>query len=164
MVRSPVTQPQAARVGGWLSLLVIAGHSVLVYLAFGKGWFPIPIDPFVRWELLNIEFCFTLLVLLTSWLAIRHARFSQRDVRTPRAATTALAVLWTGDAICLAIVPMPLPAAPDWLHIVLPLVIGTLALVCWFAALAQEVAIVQESANAVTGFTAVPGGSPRARE
>lgn len=137
MVRVPLTHRQAARAGGWLSLIVIVFHSVMVYVAFGDGAPRIPIDdPFVRWELLNIEFCFTLLVVVTSCLAIHHA--GSQDDRTPRVATAALAVLWTADALFAVIDPMPLPANLGWLHAVVPIMVGGIALVCWVAVFAHS--------------------------
>jgi hypothetical protein len=134
-----VTHRHAAQAGGWLSLLVIAGHSVLVYFAFGVGQPRIPIDdPFVRWELLNLEFIFGLLVVVVSALAIYHAGSRQPDGRTARVATTVLAVLWTADALYAVWDPMPLPVAVAWLAPVVPLLIGALALVCWYSVFAPD--------------------------
>lgn len=133
----PLTRRQAARAGGWASLVVIAVHALLAYVAFARGDIPIE-DRFVRWELVNLEFCFALLVGVTSVLAIRHAGARSADGREARVATIVLAVLWTADALYAFRDPMPIPIGPDWLPSLVPLLLGALALLCWIAVLAQE--------------------------
>jgi hypothetical protein len=134
MRRIPLTHRQAARAGGWLSLVVIISHSIMIYLAFGAAPPRIPIDdPFVRWELLNIEFGFTVLVVVTACLAIHHARVDEPHDRTPRVATAALATLWTADTIYAVVAPMPMPPSRAWVHAVVPIMLGGIAAVCWFA-------------------------------
>lgn len=133
----PLSRRQAARAGGWASLVVIACHALLAYLAFARG--EIPIDSrFVRWELLNLEFAFTLVVVATSVLAIHNAGARNRDAREARVATSVLAALWTADALYAAIDPMPIPIGPAWISSLVPVLLGGLALVCWTAVLAQE--------------------------
>jgi hypothetical protein len=94
-----------------------------VWLAFGSATPRIPIhDPFVRWELLNGETCFTVLVAVTSMLALR--------TRTA-APLVALAVPWTVDAAFLIARPMPLPTAFGWLVVPVDAMFVGLAVLCW---------------------------------
>ncbi|MDX2169993.1 MAG: hypothetical protein SF182_23185 [Deltaproteobacteria bacterium] len=139
VARVRLSHRRAAQLGGWLSLLVIVGHSVLAYLAFGVAQPRVPIDdPFVRWELLNLEFTFGLLVVVVSGLAIYHAGAHQPDGRLARVATVVLAVLWTADALYTIWDPMPLPASVRWLYPLVPLLIGGLALICWYSVFAPS--------------------------
>ncbi|MBX3027975.1 hypothetical protein KF840_24035 [bacterium] len=133
----PLTRRRAARIGGWASLLVIAGHTLLAYVAFARGEIPIA-NRFVRWELVNLELCFALVVGATSILAIRHAGARSPDGRQAWVATTVLALLWTADALYAFLDPMPIPIGPAWLPGLVPLLLGALALLCWIAVLAQE--------------------------
>lgn len=134
-----LTHRLAAQIGGWLSLLVVVSHTALVYIAFGVSDPRVPIDdPFVRWELLNLEFVFALVVALVSGLAIYHAGRRQPDGRMARVATVVLAVLWTADALYALWDPMPLPVSVSWLQPLVPLLVGGLALLCWYSVFASE--------------------------
>ena len=115
-----------ALVAAWVSLAVSVVHGIGVWLAFGGTTPRIPIaDPFVRWELLNIEACFTTLLAATSVLAIRA---------TTAAPLLALAVLWTVDAVFMVAWPMPVPAKVGWVVVLATALLGLLAFACWSGA------------------------------
>src|SRR3989442_11380461 len=106
-----------------MSLGVSVVHGIGVWLAFGGATPRIPIDdPFVRWELLNVELCFTTLVAVTSALAIRTGT---------AAPLIALAVLWSADAAFMLMWPMPVPAELGWVVVVVDATLVGLAVVCW---------------------------------
>jgi uncharacterized membrane protein len=110
----------------WASLGLIVVHGIGIWLAFGSTppRFPIA-DPFVRWELLNAEFCFTTLVAVTSVLAIRT------HIPTP---FVALATLWSAQAAFVLVWPIPLPTDLQWLNVVAVAAPAVLASWCWSAA------------------------------
>ena len=110
----------------WASLALSVVHGVGAWIAFGGTDPRIAIaDPFVRWELRNIEFCFTTLVAVTSVLAIRT---------TTAAPLIALAVLWGADAAFMLGWPMPVPPDLRWVVMVVAALLMALALTCWRAA------------------------------
>ena len=121
-----------SRLAAWVSLAVSVIHGVGVWLAFGGPTPRIPIDdPFVRWELLNIEVCFTTLVAVTSVLAIRTR------TATP---LVALAVLWGVDAAFMIVWPMPVPADIGWAAVAVDAILVGLAILCWRGSLESATA------------------------
>lgn len=110
-------------VGAWLSLALSLVHGILSAVAYGGSTPRIPIsDPFVRWELLDMEVCFTVLAATTSILAIR--------TRTS-APQLALAVLWAADAGFMLLQPMPLPDGVAWIRVPVIAALALLAWACW---------------------------------
>jgi uncharacterized membrane protein len=110
----------------WASLSLIVVHGIGAWLAFGGATPRFPIaDPFIRWELLNAEFCFTTLVAVTSVLAIRTR------IPTP---FVALAALWSAQTAFVLVWPIPLPADLQWLNVVAVAAPAVLAVWCWIAA------------------------------
>jgi hypothetical protein len=115
--------------GAWASLALSLLHGVLAAVAYGGSTprTPIP-DAFVRWELLDIEVCFTVLAATTSILAIRTGT---------SAPLVALAVLWTADAIFMVLSPMPLPSDVAWVRVPTIALLALLAAVCWRGAMTR---------------------------
>ena len=110
----------------WASLGLIVVHGIGAWLAFGGATPRFPIaDPFIRWELLNAEFCFTTLVAVTSVLAIRTRK------PTPY---VALAALWSAQTAFVLVWPIPLPADLRWLNMLAVAAPAVLAVWSWSAA------------------------------
>jgi len=109
--------------GGSASLALSLVHGILSAVAYGGAAPRVPIaDPFVRWELLNVEFCFTVLAVTTSILAIRT------KTATP---LRALAVLWAADVGFMLLWPMPFPDGRAWIRLPVMALLALLAWTCW---------------------------------